>query len=408
MADSDTAAAGSAKTSLLEQVSKAAAVFGALIAVGQASTGWISGYWNAEAEREKGRRQVELAELKSRSELAESYIKLIIAKDTVQADRVMLLGALSQLRDHPLQRWAQARHKAIQDSIEALEKAYAAQVDANEIKSDAERRQAALTAEIQRLVAEKQYHRENIERTNDLQKQIQERSVELLAIRATIGVQTARAESGATVISRVAAGVTAPPTPNLGDAITLLTAKVNVDLLMVVFPEKARASIQANVGFLAAAMKEFQVSDPRLAAAIIATIAIEAPNFDAYEEPAAPFNTTKDAFDRYEGRLALGNTEPGDGARFRGRGYLGLTGRANYRSASATLGLGTRLIDSPDDAKSPEVAARVICGYFIERLPRMRDALERNDLSVVRKLVVGAPTELQRFSDYYTKLLARL
>ena len=49
---------------------------------------------------------------------------------------------------------------------------------------------------------------------------------------------------------------------------------------------------------------------------------------------------------------ALGNTQPGDGYRFRGRGYVQITGRANY----AKFGIA----DPPDDALNPDVAARIM------------------------------------------------
>jgi predicted chitinase len=48
----------------------------------------------------------------------------------------------------------------------------------------------------------------------------------------------------------------------------------------------------------------------------------------------------------------LGNTQPGDGAKYAGRGYVQLTGRANY----AKYGIA----DTPDDAMKPDVAARIL------------------------------------------------
>lgn len=66
----------------------------------------------------------------------------------------------------------------------------------------------------------------------------------------------------------------------------------------------------------------------------------------------------------------LGNTENGDGARFRGRGYVQLTGRRNYKRAGDEIGVD--LIADPELAKRPDVAAKVMRrgmteGWFTSR-----------------------------------------
>ncbi len=58
----------------------------------------------------------------------------------------------------------------------------------------------------------------------------------------------------------------------------------------------------------------------------------------------------------YEGRRDLGNVRKGDGYRYRGRGYIGLTGRTNYRDAGAKLGL--PLEEKPEMVEQPDVAAK--------------------------------------------------
>ncbi|MEG3920368.1 peptidoglycan-binding protein [Microcoleus sp. POL10_C6] len=60
----------------------------------------------------------------------------------------------------------------------------------------------------------------------------------------------------------------------------------------------------------------------------------------------------------YEGREDLGNTEPGDGPRFKGRGFVQITGRRNYESWSEKLGI--NLVDNPEKAALPEIAAMII------------------------------------------------
>lgn len=68
-------------------------------------------------------------------------------------------------------------------------------------------------------------------------------------------------------------------------------------------------------------------------------------------------------FDKYDtGKLAaaLGNTpaKDGDGYKYRGRGYVQLTGWANYERASRKLGVD--LLNNPDLALDPKIAAKII------------------------------------------------
>lgn len=74
-------------------------------------------------------------------------------------------------------------------------------------------------------------------------------------------------------------------------------------------------------------------------------------------------------FDKYDtGKLAdaLGNTPEadGDGYLYRGRGYVQVTGRANYGKAGLSLGLD--LLRNPDMALQPTVAAQILVRGCVE------------------------------------------
>ena len=73
------------------------------------------------------------------------------------------------------------------------------------------------------------------------------------------------------------------------------------------------------------------------------------------------------------GELGKGmeNTAPGDGFKYRGRGFIQLTGKKNYRMASQAIYGDDRLVKNPDLVNDPAVAAPVVAWYMKEGKDRM-------------------------------------
>jgi predicted chitinase/5'(3')-deoxyribonucleotidase len=80
---------------------------------------------------------------------------------------------------------------------------------------------------------------------------------------------------------------------------------------------------------------------------------------------------------------ALGNKQVGDGAKYKGRGYIQLTGRDNYKKAGAALGL--PLEKNPELVEKPEVAAKVAVWYWQNRVAPKVDSFK--DTKAVTKTI---------------------
>lgn len=68
----------------------------------------------------------------------------------------------------------------------------------------------------------------------------------------------------------------------------------------------------------------------------------------------------------YEGRRDLGNVNAGDGVRYKGRGWIQLTGRANYQKYGKMLGID--LENNPEMAEDPEIANKLAVAYWKDRV----------------------------------------
>lgn len=97
--------------------------------------------------------------------------------------------------------------------------------------------------------------------------------------------------------------------------------------------------------------------------------------------------------------VKLGNTQPGDGKRYLGRGWIQLTGRANYRAAGQALGL--EMEASPELAGHIEVAGRVAAWFW--RTHGCNPPADQGDVEGCTKLINGGLNGIELRLAYYER-----
>jgi len=102
----------------------------------------------------------------------------------------------------------------------------------------------------------------------------------------------------------------------------------------------------------------------------------------------------------------LGNAQYGDGQKFKGRGFVQLTGRDNYKTYGAVV---PGLEANPDLAEKPENAAKLVVAYVLKHKDRILKDLSQSNMTHARMIVNGKPKKgqqpngLHEFSSAYEK-----
>jgi len=78
-----------------------------------------------------------------------------------------------------------------------------------------------------------------------------------------------------------------------------------------------------------------------------------------------------------------------------------LTGRTNYTHYAGEISVD--LVNNPDLANDPQVAAKLLARFLGDREDRIREALAVNDLATARRLVNGGSNGLDRFTDAFNR-----
>jgi peptidoglycan L-alanyl-D-glutamate endopeptidase CwlK len=185
----------------------------------------------------------------------------------------------------------------------------------------------------------------------------------------------------------------------------LVTSNVTANLVAPLFPGTPRVNIQFHLPFVLKSLLDAQLADKSMVLMALGTIRAETASFQPIDEFESTYNTPPGGppFALYDNRADLGNRGPTDGADFKGRGFVQLTGRSNYTHFSNVLGLGTQLVDNPDLANDPDIAAQLLAAFLKHKENRIRADLAANDLTTARKLVNGGTHGLVDFTDVYNR-----
>lgn len=158
-----------------------------------------------------------------------------------------------------------------------------------------------------------------------------------------------------------------------------MTIEITSAIIAAIAPQQRFGAAQLAAA-LTVACNEWEIDTPARVAAFLAQIAHESDGFRTAREYASGT--------AYEGRRDLGNTEPGDGPRFKGRGFIQITGRANYAEAGRELGLD--LIGHPDLLEEIDNAASASAWWWWKRgLNALADADDEAAMTAITKRING-------------------
>lgn len=154
---------------------------------------------------------------------------------------------------------------------------------------------------------------------------------------------------------------------------------------------------------LVLAMRKYNIGrDPLERAHILAQCDHESGGFRLKYELWGPTATQSG----YEGRDDLGNVNAGDGYKYRGRGFIQLTGRANYKKYSKSIG--ADIVNSPD-LVATNYFAETPCLYWISRgLGKYATGSELSNIKSITRRINGGfnglDDRIKKFTKYWTEL----
>ena len=164
---------------------------------------------------------------------------------------------------------------------------------------------------------------------------------------------------------------------------------------------KVSAAGLTNEQLVEKTLRNYGITDNTQLAAIMAQCSHESGNFVYLKEIWGPTAAQQ----RYEFNANLGNTQKGDGEKFKGRGFIQITGRELYTSASRDLGVD--IVANPDQAEDPELAALLVVYFFFKFKRTATSTVNWADVRAVTRIVNGGENGLQQRKDLFAQYMQK-
>ncbi|MEO0785743.1 MAG: glycoside hydrolase family 19 protein [Pseudomonadota bacterium] len=186
----------------------------------------------------------------------------------------------------------------------------------------------------------------------------------------------------------------APPPPSRKDVIA---RSVPASLVAGLYHHSAAANVERYLPMVLEALREQGLDSwPHIITAL-GTINAESAGFKSIPEGQSRYNTEPggEPFAKYDFRTDIGNNALGDGFKYRGRGFIQLTGKDNYKRYGERLGID--LVNDPDLALEPMTAARILALFMADQKERIERAWQSEDWKDARAAVNGGSHGLDAF-----------
>lgn len=180
---------------------------------------------------------------------------------------------------------------------------------------------------------------------------------------------------------------------------TAVNLGINLDLatLRKIYPWTELKILEDNLPYLNKAMSIYKINLSKIRVAyFLAQI--------GHESGGLRFNLELASGLAYEGRKDLGNTQRGDGPRYKGRGFIQLTGRANYRNAGRALNID--LEGNPELARDIRYQSLIAAWFWNSR--NLNLWADREDFLMVTRLINGGYNGLKDRQNYLTRAISVL